>query len=58
MTVWRMRIAYCVLKVTNTLSKYVILTALFTTTMVAQARLNVTLYVIACIVVSLGNDDS
>jgi hypothetical protein len=45
MTIWRMRFASCITKVTNTHSEYVILIAFFTATVVAQTRLSVTLYV-------------
>ena len=44
MTVWRVSIARCILKATNTHSEYKIFIAFFSTaTMVAQTLLNVTL---------------
>jgi len=45
MTIWRMRIACRIPKVTNTHSEYVILIDFSTTTMVTRTPLNVTLYV-------------
>jgi len=45
MKIWRMRSACWKPKATNTLSEYVILIALSTTTMVARTCLNIMLYV-------------
>jgi hypothetical protein len=45
MTIWRMRIACCIRKATDTHSEYVILNAFSITTMVAETRLIVTLYI-------------
>jgi len=45
MTIWRMRIACGITKATDTYSKYVILIAFSTATIVTTTRHNVTLYV-------------
>ena len=45
MTIWRMRIACWITKVTSTHSEYVIIFAFATATVVARTRLNVPLYV-------------
>jgi len=51
MTIWRVRIACWITKVTNTHSGYVMVFLLFHCTMVARTRLIVTLYVhFACLV--------
>ena len=49
-TIWRMRIAGCIPKATNTYPEYVI-TIAFLSTMVARTRLNVTSYVIRTLAV-------
>jgi len=44
MTLWRMRIAWCVSKATNTHSEYVLRNCFSTATMAVRTRFNVTLY--------------
>ena len=52
MTVWRIRIACWIPKITNIHSEYIILIAFSTTTMVARMRLKYTLNVVFCLVVN------